>query len=412
MNKKVFIKNRPFDEIDANEMVTWMEDSANQTVSNMFSPGVLVGLEVTPVSGLNISIGLGKAYDANYKLINVISNQNVLLATANPTNPRIDLVTIKFNTSTVNNTDTTNKYGMGTGFIYSQNIIESFIIEVVAGTPASSPVVPSTPSGNIALAEVYVSALASSLIVGNITDKRAFYVITDEKINYRVINDTVVPLSNSAFITNQFSGLANRIKAVTGKTDWKTAPAITLETISSYLNQSGAATFASMTITAPLPLGSGGTGSTTKNFVDLTTAQTIAGVKTFSGIMQAGHIRPAVADVVGFANNADTFWILRADDSTGALTSRVNTLDDGAGAATLKSLTLVNAPLPLGSGGTGSVTKNFVDLTTSQTIAGVKTFSSDINVTGKLKPGKFVVPVVVADPASPEVGESWFRGDL
>lgn len=33
-------------------------------------------------------------------------------------------------------------------------------------------------------------------------------------------------------------------------------------------------------------------------------------------------------------------------------------------------------PLPITSGGTGSITKNFVDLTTGQTVAGVKTFSS------------------------------------
>lgn len=35
-------------------------------------------------------------------------------------------------------------------------------------------------------------------------------------------------------------------------------------------------------LTAPLPLAQGGTGSSTQNFVDLTTAQTIAGVKTLS----------------------------------------------------------------------------------------------------------------------------------
>ena len=47
----------------------------------------------------------------------------------------------------------------------------------------------------------------------------------------------------------------------------------------------------------------------------------------------------------------------------------------------------VTGILPVANGGTGSTTKNFVDLTTAQTIAGVKTFSSDLVVNG-LKIGR------------------------
>jgi hypothetical protein len=42
----------------------------------------------------------------------------------------------------------------------------------------------------------------------------------------------------------------------------------------------------------------------------------------------------------------------------------------------------VTGTLPVANGGTGSTTKNFVDLTTNQTITGAKTFSSDITVNG------------------------------
>jgi hypothetical protein len=38
--------------------------------------------------------------------------------------------------------------------------------------------------------------------------------------------------------------------------------------------------------------------------------------------------------------------------------------------------------LPVANGGTGSATQNFVDLTNDQTIAGAKTFSSDLNISG------------------------------
>lgn len=52
-------------------------------------------------------------------------------------------------------------------------------------------------------------------------------------------------------------------------------------------------------------------------------------------------------------------------------------------AQTLIDLTSeVTGVLPVANGGTGSATQNFVDLTTGQTVAGVKTFSSDILMSG------------------------------
>lgn len=48
-------------------------------------------------------------------------------------------------------------------------------------------------------------------------------------------------------------------------------------------------------VTGTVAIANGGTGSTTKNFVDLTTAQTVAGAKTFSGVFNvtnAGSISP------------------------------------------------------------------------------------------------------------------------
>ncbi len=42
----------------------------------------------------------------------------------------------------------------------------------------------------------------------------------------------------------------------------------------------------------------------------------------------------------------------------------------------------VTGIVPVANGGTGSATKNFVDLTTAQTVAGIKTFSSDVSING------------------------------
>jgi hypothetical protein len=78
----------------------------------------------------------------------------VAITTANPTNPRIDLVC-----ATVQD-------AFYTG---AQNNV---IFQVVVGTPASSPVVPALPANSIALAEVDVAAGALSITSGDITDLR------------------------------------------------------------------------------------------------------------------------------------------------------------------------------------------------------------------------------------------------
>jgi len=96
---------------------------------------------------------------------------------------------------------------------------------------------------------------------------------------------------------------------------------------------SGAAVDLGTGVTGTLPIANGGTGSTTQNFVDLTTVQTIGGTKTFSSTI-TGSVSGTAANVTG--------------------------------------------TVAVAHGGTGSTTQNFVDLTTGQTIAGTKTFSSTI----------------------------------
>ena len=98
-------------------------------------------------------------------------------------------------------------------------------------------------------------------------------------------------------------------------------------------------------VTGTLPVTNGGTGSTTQNFVDLTNIQTIAGAKTFSSNVTASSF-------VKSGGSATEF--LKADGSVDSSTY----------------LTTANAGA------------DFVDLTTDQTVAGVKTFSSNIIVNG------------------------------
>jgi hypothetical protein len=78
----------------------------------------------------------------------------VAITTANPTNPRIDLVCMTVQDA------------------YYTGAQNNVIFQVVVGTPASSPVAPALPANSIALAEVDVAAGALSITSGDITDLR------------------------------------------------------------------------------------------------------------------------------------------------------------------------------------------------------------------------------------------------
>jgi len=76
---------------------------------------------------------------------------NVAVTASDATNPRIDLVV-----AMVEDTD------------YS-TVTDVWTLEVVAGTPASSPSAPSQPASSLLLATVEVAALATTIVTANIT---------------------------------------------------------------------------------------------------------------------------------------------------------------------------------------------------------------------------------------------------
>lgn len=76
------------------------------------------------------------------------------LNTADPTNPRIDLVCMTVQDA------------------YYTGSLNDVIIQVIAGTPAGSPVAPTLPANSISLATVAVGAGATAITTANITDTR------------------------------------------------------------------------------------------------------------------------------------------------------------------------------------------------------------------------------------------------
>ena len=112
-----------------------------------------VGMSVIIASGWAAIVGTTQANMGTYVGYNDAATV-VAITTANPTNPRIDLVCMTVQDA------------------YYTGASNNVIFQVVAGTPASSPVVPSTPANSIALAQVAVAAGALSITTANITDLR------------------------------------------------------------------------------------------------------------------------------------------------------------------------------------------------------------------------------------------------
>jgi hypothetical protein len=112
-----------------------------------------VGMSVIIASGWAAIVGTTQANMGTYVGFNDAPTV-VAITTANPTNPRIDLICMTVQDA------------------YYTGASNNVIFQVVAGTPAGSPVVPATPANSIALAEVAVAAGALSIVTGNITDLR------------------------------------------------------------------------------------------------------------------------------------------------------------------------------------------------------------------------------------------------
>jgi hypothetical protein len=111
------------------------------------------GLSVLVASGWAAIVGTTQANMGTYVGYN---DATVILsiATADPTNPRVDLVCMTVQDA------------------YYTGSLDNVILQVVAGTPAGSPVAPALPANSISLATVAVGAGATAITNANITSTR------------------------------------------------------------------------------------------------------------------------------------------------------------------------------------------------------------------------------------------------
>ncbi|MCE5227131.1 MAG: hypothetical protein LLG05_14895, partial [Porphyromonadaceae bacterium] len=145
--------------------LTYPAKELRKNLKDIFTEGILsstalaVSEHSTPAMSVDIALGraLIESDEGNYGTY-VIENDALVtktIASSDPSNPRIDRVIAQmYDATDIGGAD--NKWAL----------------EVLTGTPASSPVAPALPSNALDLALVAVGAGVTTILNANITDKR------------------------------------------------------------------------------------------------------------------------------------------------------------------------------------------------------------------------------------------------
>lgn len=173
------------DEVNAIDF-TGMGDSLRTLVANAVASIVGVPtampmrnpLTVTASGGMNILVG-GSGGQSIFldsvngsttgpRFIDNVAVQTLTIA-ASASQPRHDLLCAQYTkTLTANGTRSNESTGGSKSDVTADTQNESVSYQVVNGTPASSPVDPSAPTGWVAIARIIVPATATSIVSGNI----------------------------------------------------------------------------------------------------------------------------------------------------------------------------------------------------------------------------------------------------
>ena len=159
--------------------------------------GAGANMSVDVAAGGAVIDGSENTHQGHYHFY-VDAVENLVIAAADATYPRIDLVVAKIEDS---------EYSGAT---------DAGSLAVVAGTPAASPAEPAAPANSLVLAAVAVAAGATSVVNANITDRRARFGRPPAVSAYKTTNTnvpdaawTTLGLDTEYWDTHGFHGLVN-----------------------------------------------------------------------------------------------------------------------------------------------------------------------------------------------------------
>lgn len=179
-------------------------DNGDMLVSQQGTPA----LGVTIAAGRALIAGTQTATQGFYIAFNDAPT-NVAIASADPTNARIDLICVVVQDS-----------------YYGGTLNNQVIFQAVTGTPSGSPVAPSAPDNSLVLAHVAVAANATSIVSGNITDYRPFAKESDTHITSSLTTadsltiDTISSQTGKALRVNSSAGSQTFAISPNGTVTW------------------------------------------------------------------------------------------------------------------------------------------------------------------------------------------------
>jgi hypothetical protein len=162
--------------------ILWKSQGVADYGSMVVAQSNTPGMSVQVAAGHALIAGTQTASQGFYIAYNDGAT-TIAIATANPTNPRIDRIVVAVQDA-----------------FYGGTANNQVIFQAVTGTPASSPVAPAAPDNSITLAYVAVAAGATSITNANITDLRTRAELTE----------TIISASATATNTLALEGIAGQ----------------------------------------------------------------------------------------------------------------------------------------------------------------------------------------------------------